>query len=755
MAKRATAGDHSTPKKKSKVDGSKQMRLDDFLSPTKAPSGSASNTSHTRTTRSPIKTPEIINVDMFEDRPLKTSTKSTTLSALPAHPAETKSPSGSPAKVFQLRDSRPTVVDYAPLDNNPLLYSPDDQPWTSADVPYSFLCHALATLSQTRSRIAIINTLVNTLVTVIARHPPSLLPALYLLSNSLSPPYAALELGIGSSVLSKAIQHVSGLSAPALKRLYNTTGDVGDVAFAAKSKVRTLVPHAPLTVKGVYESLLKIARCKGQGAAQQKGKIVEQLLVAGNGEEIRYLVRTLAQNLRVGAVRTSILTALARAFALHPPQQSSSSTSLFHVSKSLRERAARVSGKKSSSEVSNQEEVKEIFSRAETLVKEVYVQRPCYDDIASALLQHGLPQLAQSVPLTVGIPLHPALGSPNRSFDEIYDRLGGAPFTAEFKYDGQRAQIHARRDEEGKTHVKLFSRHLEDMTTKYPDVVATIERMLLDAPATTSFILDSEIVAIDLTTGELKSFQELSNRPRKGAKLENIKVAVGVFAFDLMYYNQQSLLLAPFRERRALLRSKFSPFNPDDKTLARFDFVDSCESTAGKAAVTEFWEKAVSSRCEGLMIKVLDSMGDNDSSPPASRISRKSQLPATYEPDKRTSAWLKLKKDYIEGMGDSLDMVPIGAWYGNGRKAGWWSPILLGLWDPSAGRVIAMCKCMSGFTDAFYKNLSESYSLNSDDCSDQSRWDCELGGFRPDVYFKPKEVWEIRGAECVETASSI
>ena len=40
-----------------------------------------------------------------------------------------------------------------------------------------------------------------------------------------------------------------------------------------------------------------------------------------------------------------------------------------------------------------------------------------------------------------------------------------------------------------------------------------------------------------------------------------------------------------------------------------------------------------------------------------------------YDADKRTMAWLKLKKDYVTGLGDSLDLVPIGAWHGNGRKA--------------------------------------------------------------------------------------
>ena len=76
--------------------------------------------------------------------------------------------------------------------------------------------------------------------------------------------------------------------------------------------------------------------------------------------------------------------------------------------------------------------------------------------------------------------------------------------------------------------------------------------------------------------------------------------------------------------------------------------------------------------------------------------SRRKPLPATYEPDKRTAAWLKLKKDYVDGVGDSFDLVPIGAWHGSGRKAQWWSPILLALWDPESGKFVAICKCMSG-----------------------------------------------------------
>jgi DNA ligase-1 len=68
--------------------------------------------------------------------------------------------------------------------------------------------------------------------------------------------------------------------------------------------------------------------------------------------------------------------------------------------------------------------------------------------------------------LHVGVPLQPTLGSPMRSLDGVYERVHGLPFTAEFKYDGQRVQIHAQKSDAGKPAVSLFSRHLEDMTEK-------------------------------------------------------------------------------------------------------------------------------------------------------------------------------------------------------------------------------------------------------------------------------------------------
>jgi DNA ligase-1 len=287
---------------------------------------------------------------------------------------------------------------YRLLSQETFTFDLEDQAWPSGvAAPYSFLAHTLAHLAKTRSRAAIINILTNSLRTIIRFHTSSLLPTLYLLSNSLSPAYRSVELGLGPSSISRAIQHVSGISSQALKRLYISAGDPGDVAFEAKSDLRTLVPHNPLIVDAVYASLLNIAQLRGPGATKQKQAIAEKLLVAAKGEEVRYLVRTLCQNLRVGAVRTSILIALARAMVLTPPPDMTIALpkdSPYYVGVGLLSQAVK--------SPSTRDELYLRFSRAETLIREVYVQHPNYDDIVKALLEAGLDGLRERVPLTIG-----------------------------------------------------------------------------------------------------------------------------------------------------------------------------------------------------------------------------------------------------------------------------------------------------------------------------------------------------------------
>ena len=279
----------------------------------------------------------------------------------------------------------------------------------------------------------------------------------------------------------------------------------GDVAFSAKSSQRTLTMRqpTPLTIIGVYTTLVKIAATSGKGSQDIKETHIKRLLVDAKGEEIRYLVRTLIQHLRIGAVKTTMLIALARAFTLSKgvPQV--------------------------------KEKRLEMFSRAEETVKQCFARRPNYNDMVPALLTGGVEALPVVCGMALHVPLKPMLGSITRDLGEMLVKLQGREFTCEYKYDGQRAQIHC--DEEGS--VEIFSRHLELMTGKYPDLVALVPRVR--GEKVTSFILEGEVVAVDTNTGELKPFQTLAGRERTNIEIGNISVTVCLFVFDLMYMNGQ------------------------------------------------------------------------------------------------------------------------------------------------------------------------------------------------------------------------
>jgi DNA ligase-1 len=326
-----------------------------------------------------------------------------------------------------------------------------------------------------------------------------------------------------------------------MRSLYKQYGDPGDVAYHAvvgtvsspstavtsPSKTRTSVlkPHPRLLIKPLYEDLLKVARASGQGSQKTRQMTIERLILCAvgagwstkqgkgkgkgtgyqdvnehlRGEEARFLVRTLAQNLRVGAVRTTILSALARASALSSNPEiigeapgaadvvvTEAELQVIRRAGSVAKKGARKKTNGGDNDRSGDGEalrtqVTQRLLHAEALVKRAYSQHPSYDDIVAVILAKGpdglrttvRPDTARGLPgvgLTLGTPLMPTLGSPMRSLDDVYERLGStANWTAEMKYDGQRAQVHAWRDYsevEVKVKVKIFSRHLEDMTDK-------------------------------------------------------------------------------------------------------------------------------------------------------------------------------------------------------------------------------------------------------------------------------------------------
>jgi DNA ligase-1 len=667
-----------------------------------------------------------------------------------------------------------TITANIPFDQNPLEFDPADyipdlkKHWVvdGGHATYALLTRCFILINSTTSRIKIVDTLVNLLRTIIEGDPSSLLPAVWLATNAISPPYIDLELGLGGSAISKALKKVCGLDNASLKALSSKHGDAGDVAFEAKKKQSfTLRKPKPLTIKSVFDSLVRIASSKGNGSVENKQRIVERLVQDARGaEESRYVVRTLVQHLRIGAVKTTMLIALSRAFMLSKPPGAAFET---------RDRKDMAKMKK--------EELVEIYSRNEEIVKACFARRPNYNDLIPVLLEIGVcDELLVRCGLALHIPLRPMLGSITRDMGEMLTKLQGRDFACEYKYDGQRAQVHC--DEKGK--VTIFSRHLEVMTDKYPDLVALVPK--IRGEGVSSFILEGEVVAVDRESGDLKPFQTLANRARKEVVIGAVTIDVCLFAFDLMYLNGEELLNRPFRERRSLLRSLFV------EIPHHFTWVKSLDATSADVeAVQSFFQGAIDIKCEGIMVKVLDNLPNPDllaemdeagiektpSLPPTPKkkkptkskaktkptdaaaaekddskpSGRRKALLSTYEPDKRLDSWLKVKKDYST-TSETLDLIPVGAFHGSGRKAAWWSPILLAIRNAETGQLQAVTKCMSGFTDAFYKANRAKYDPDDPDSTTvlpgkPHYVEYNGGAGTPAVWFEPQEVWEVAFAD--------
>lgn len=352
---------------------------------------------------------------------------------------------------------------------------------------------------------------------------------------------------------------------------------------------------------------------------------------------------------------------------------------------------------------------------AVAIIKQAYSEVPSYDALLDAALKVPLQKMHQFCTLTPGIPVSPMLAKPTKSIQEILKRLNGQNFTCEYKYDGERAQVHMLPN--GTT--KVFSRNLLDTSEKYPEVPLFVKEAAVDV---TSFVLDAEVVAFNNKTGTLVPFQVLSTRKKTEESAETAKVQVIVQAFDLMFLNGKSLLKSTFKERRELMHKHFQAVEGKFQFAKSMDHKENGDTTC----IEEFLDLAVKGQCEGLMVKTLD---EN----------------AVYEPSRRSLNWLKLKKDYLEGLGDSVDLVPLGAYHGRGKRTGVYGAYLLACYDPETEEFQSCCKLGTGFSDEDLKNLSD--SLNEHRIPQKNGLYNVSEQLECDVWFDAVQVWEVKAAD--------
>ncbi len=324
--------------------------------------------------------------------------------------------------------------------------------------------------------------------------------------------------------------------------------------------------------------------------------------------------------------------------------------------------------------------------------------------VAESVARSGTEKL-KHFQVSVFSPIRPMLAERVKSPLEAHEKMG-QEFAAEYKLDGERVQIHIQKEK-----IVLYSRSLENITSYYPDIVEKIGKSI----RAKEVILEAEAVAINENTGEFLPFQELMHRRRKYKIAKAVQeYPITVNLFDILFFDGKSCIDVPYKERRHAL-----------ETLVTEDaFVKVMPMTLVKTddEVEDFLENAINVGCEGLMLKHLDS---------------------PYRAGARASNWLKLKREYRNELGDSLDLVVVGAFYGRGRRTGKYGALLLSAYDEEEDMYPSVCKVGTGFTDEsldqFYQILSDKISVKKDPRIES--------GLEADVWFEPEVVIEIIASE--------
>jgi DNA ligase-1 len=523
---------------------------------------------------------------------------------------------------------------------------------------FSQICDSFDKMDNTTKRLELTDILVdllkNTPVEIISK-------VVYLIQGKLRPNFEGVELGIAEKLAMKSISKSAGITIEKIIENYNLGGDLGvTAANLLKQKTQTTFATETITLERVYDTFLKIAKLEGRGSQDMKVKYVSSLLNDAKPIEAKFILKILLGTLRLGIAENTLMDALAIAFT----------------------------EKKENRE----------------LVEHAYNVSSDLGHVSEIIAMQGIEGI-KKFQITLFNPVRPMLAERVKNEYDVLEKFQGE-FAAEYKLDGERAQIHKKGNQ-----VIIFSRSLENITQYYPDIVEKIP----DAIISNECILEAEVVAINESTGNFLPFQELMHRRRKYKVDKAVSdYPINVNFFDVLYFDGKKSIDLPYSERRNTLEkivreNKFAKIIP-------------MSIIKNAANVLEVLENSINSGCEGLMLKMLQ---------------------APYRAGIRGSNWLKLKREYQNNLADSLDLIVVGAFFGKGRRTGKYGTLLLSTYNPNDDTFPSICKVGTGFTD---ESLDQLYQLLSANVilKKHSKVESEMDA---DVWFEPGLIIEIIASE--------
>ena len=439
-----------------------------------------------------------------------------------------------------------------------------------------------------------------------------------LIRGRIFPEWNRTEIGISTRLVMKAIATASGTSMEKVELEWKRTGDLGDAGTSLLKKGQQMsLFQEELSTEEIVKDLKKVAIMEGHGSTDQKTKLISKLLNSASNNEVKYIIRTVLEDMRTGASEGILRDAICWAF--------------------FREEAKIIYGKGTLDVVKDED--REHYNEYIDLVQNAIDMTNDFPLVAETAKKEGEEGL-KKIDIILGKPIKVMLYPKAVDVKDAFS-IVGEKAVFEYKYDGFRLQIHKRGED-----ITIFTRRLDNVTSRFPDIIRAVKKHIKAKDC----ILDGEVVGYDKDNGKYLPFQSISQRIRRKYNIEEMakKFPVELNLFDIIYIDGKNLLKEPFIRRREILEKNVE--QEEKKLLLAKQIITNDEKKAN-----DFYKEALKQGFEGIMAKSLE---------------------GPYKPGRKVGYGVKLKPVMEE-----LDLVITKAEWGTGKRGKWLTSYTVGFYD--------------------------------------------------------------------------
>lgn len=376
----------------------------------------------------------------------------------------------------------------------------------------------------------------------------------YLTLGYLAPAYRSIVFNLAERMMIQVIAKAYGKKLEEVRSKYKAIGDLGEVAstFAQnqKSKIKKnnrSEDRQNLSVEGVYEEMVKVAKEEGEGSVERKIERMAKLLGKLDPLSAKFVARIPVGRLRLGFSDKTIIDAL-----------------------SWMEKGDK-SGRKD--------------------LEKAYQVLPDVGLLAREVKKKGIEKATKDAKPALGVPIEAMLAQRLKSPTEMIKKM--EKVAVEPKLDGLRVQIHFKSGKDG--FVKAFTRNLNEITQMFPEL-NEFEKNVRAKEA----IFDTEAIGVDEKTAKMANFQTTMTRRRKHEIEERAKsLPIVFYVFDIVYKDGKNLMDEEYLRRREVLAKTVS----EGRLLKLTDF----EVTSDPKEIERLEEEKVDEGLEGIIVKKIAS----------------------------------------------------------------------------------------------------------------------------------------------------